>query len=89
MYTALNSPDRAMDQQSTTISKFAGVGADLIYPLADAVSLLNGYDSARDVRAVLSPHGAFEDPTGTADVLGRECTELRTIAFHSAAACAD
>ena len=65
MYTALNSPDRAMDQQSTTISKFAGVGADLIYPLADAVSLLNGYDSARDVRAVLSPHGAFEDPTGT------------------------
>ncbi len=26
-------------------------------------ALLKYYDSARDGRAVLSPHGAFEDPT--------------------------
>ena len=34
-------------------------------------------------RAVLSPHGAFEDPTAPADVLPRESIELRTIAFHA------
>jgi hypothetical protein len=48
------------------------------------VLLLKCYDSARDGRAVLSPHGAFEDPTAPADVLPRESIELRTIAFHSA-----
>jgi hypothetical protein len=51
---------------------------------ADEVLLLKCYDSARDGRAVLSPHGAFEDPTAPADVLPRESIELRTIAFHSA-----
>jgi hypothetical protein len=51
---------------------------------ADEVLLLKCYDSARDGRAVLSPHGAFEDPTTPADVLPRESIELRTIAFHSA-----
>ena len=73
-----------MDQQSSTISKLAGVEADLIYPHADEVLLLKCYDSARDGRAVLSPHGAFEDPTAPADVLPRESIEARTIAFHSA-----
>lgn len=38
----------------------------------------------RDGCAVLSPHGAFADPTASADVLPRESIELRTIAFHSA-----
>ncbi len=51
---------------------------------ADEVLLLKCYDSARDGRAVLSPHGAFEDPTAPADVLPRESIELRTIAFHAA-----
>jgi hypothetical protein len=51
---------------------------------ADEALLLKCYDSARDGRAVLSPHGAFEDPTAPADVLPRESIELRTIAFHSA-----
>ena len=51
---------------------------------ADETLLLKCYDSARDGRAVLSPHGAFEDPTAAADVLPRESIELRTIAFHSA-----
>jgi hypothetical protein len=50
---------------------------------ADEVLLLKCYDSARDGRAVLSPHGAFEDPTAPADVLPRESIELRTIAFHA------
>ncbi len=50
----------------------------------DEALLLKCYDSARDGRAVLSPHGAFEDPTAPADVLPRESIELRTIAFHSA-----
>ena len=51
---------------------------------ADEVLLLRGYDSARDGRAVLSPHGAFEDPTAPADVLPRESIELRSIALHAA-----
>jgi hypothetical protein len=51
---------------------------------ADEVLLLKCYDSAHDGRAVLSPHGAFEDPTAPADVLPRESIELRTIAFHAA-----
>jgi hypothetical protein len=34
--------------------------------------------------AVLSPHGAFKDPTAPSDVLARESIELRTIAFHPA-----
>jgi hypothetical protein len=50
----------------------------------DEALLLKCYDSARDGRAVLSPHGAFEDPTAPADVLPRESIELRTIAFHAA-----
>ena len=50
----------------------------------DEALLLKCYDSARDGRAVLSPHGAFEDPTAPPDVLPRESIELRTIAFHSA-----
>ncbi|MEJ0016390.1 MAG: CmcJ/NvfI family oxidoreductase [Acetobacteraceae bacterium] len=49
---------------------------------ADEALLLKCYDSARDGRAVMSPHGAFEDPTAPADVLPRESIELRTIAFH-------
>ena len=49
---------------------------------ADEALLLKCYDSARDGRAMLSPHGAFEDPTAPADVLPRESIELRTIAFH-------
>lgn len=49
----------------------------------DEVLLLKCYDSARDGRAVLSPHGAFEDPTMPADALPRESIELRTIAFHA------
>jgi hypothetical protein len=51
---------------------------------ADEALLLKCYDSARDGRAVLSPHGAFEDPTTPADALPRESIELRTIAFHAA-----
>ena len=44
--------------------------------------------AARDGRAVLLPHGAFEDPTTPAAVLPRESIELLTIAFASAdAAC--
>jgi hypothetical protein len=50
---------------------------------ADEALLLKCYDSARDGRAVQSPHGAFEDPTAPADVLPRESIELRTIAFHA------
>jgi hypothetical protein len=51
---------------------------------ADEALLLKCCDSARDGRAVLSPHGAFEDPTAPADVVPRESIELRAIAFHSA-----
>jgi hypothetical protein len=51
---------------------------------ADEALLLKCYDSARDGRAVLSPHGAFEDPTTPADALPRESIEQRTIAFHAA-----
>ena len=51
---------------------------------AEEVLLLKCYDSARDGRAVLSPHSAFEDPTAPADALPRESIELRTIAFHAA-----
>ena len=51
---------------------------------ADEVLLLKCNDSARDGRALLSPHSAFEDPMAPADVLPRESIELRTIAFHSA-----
>jgi hypothetical protein len=51
---------------------------------ADEALLLKCYDSARDGRAVLSLHGAFEDPTTPADALPRESIELRTIAFHAA-----
>ena len=51
---------------------------------ADEALLLKCFDSATDGRAVLSPHGAFEDPTAPADVLPRESIELRTIAFHDA-----
>ena len=49
----------------------------------DEALLLKCYDSARDGRAILSPHGAFEDPTAPPDVLRRESIELRTIAFHA------
>ena len=70
-----------MDQQSTAISKLAGVVADLVYPHADEI-LLERYYLVRG-RAVLSPHGAFEDPTASADVLPRVSIALRTIAFHS------
>ena len=51
---------------------------------ADEVLLLKCFDSTRDVRSVLSPRGAFEDPTVPADVLPRESIELRTIALHAA-----
>jgi hypothetical protein len=49
----------------------------------DEALLLKCYDSARDGRAVLSPHGVFEDPTAPAVVLPRESIELRTIACHA------
>jgi hypothetical protein len=48
----------------------------------DEALLLKCFDSARDGRARLSPHGAFVDPTAPADVLPRESIELRAIAFH-------
>jgi hypothetical protein len=50
----------------------------------DEALLLKCFDSARDGRARLSPHGAFVDPTAPADVLPRESIELRAIAFHDA-----
>jgi hypothetical protein len=67
-----------MDRQSATISGLKGAMRN------DEALLLKCYDSARDGRAVRSPHGAFEDPTAPPDVLSRECIELRTNAFHSA-----
>jgi hypothetical protein len=50
----------------------------------DEALLLKCYDSTRDGRAAVSPHGTFEDPTAPADVLQRESIEPRTIAFHAA-----
>jgi len=50
----------------------------------DEALLLKCFDSARDGRARLSPHGAFVDPTAPADILPRESIELRAIAFHDA-----
>jgi hypothetical protein len=51
---------------------------------ADEALLSKCHDSARDGRAVWSPHAAFDDPTAPADVLPRESIEPRTIAFHPA-----
>ncbi len=44
--------------------------------------LLKCFDSARDGRARMAPHSAFEDPTAPADKLPRESIELRTLVFH-------
>jgi hypothetical protein len=48
----------------------------------DETLLLKCCDSACEGHAVMSPHGAFEDPTAPTDVLPRESIELRTIALH-------
>jgi hypothetical protein len=48
----------------------------------DAALLLQGYDSARDVRAILSPQSAFEDPVVPADIRPGESIKLGTIAFR-------
>jgi hypothetical protein len=49
---------------------------------ADEAWLLKCFDSARDGRARLSPHTAFEDPTAPANMNPRESIELRTLVFH-------
>ncbi len=48
----------------------------------DEAWLLKCFDSARDGRARLSPHTAFEDPTAPANMNPRESIELRTLVFH-------
>jgi hypothetical protein len=45
------------------------------------VVLLKCFDSARDGRARLSVHTAFEDPTTPAGVPPRESIEVRMFAF--------
>ena len=50
----------------------------------DEAWLLKCFDSARDGRARLSPHTAFEDPTAPADMSPRESIELRTLVLHDA-----
>jgi len=50
--------------------------------LGDEALLLKNYDSANGVRARLSPHSAFEDPTAPADAPPRESIELRAFVFY-------
>jgi hypothetical protein len=51
--------------------------------MPDEALLLKCFDSARDGRARMAPHSAFEDPTAPADKLPRESIELRTLVFHA------
>jgi len=48
----------------------------------DEALLLKNYDSATQVRARVSPHSAFEDPTAPADAPPRESIELRAFVFY-------
>jgi hypothetical protein len=45
--------------------------------------LLKCFDSARDGRARMAPHSAFDDPTAPANKLPRESIEIRTLALHA------
>jgi hypothetical protein len=47
----------------------------------DEAVLIKCHDTARDGRARLSFHSAFNDPTAPADAIPRESIEIRTIAF--------
>ncbi|WP_425403955.1 CmcJ/NvfI family oxidoreductase [Hwanghaeella sp.] len=49
----------------------------------DEVILIKGFDSARDGRARLSPHTAFEDPTTPEGAAPRISMEVRTFAFFN------
>ena len=48
---------------------------------ADEALLIKCFDSARDGRARLSVHTAFEDPTTPADAAPRESIEVRAFLF--------
>jgi hypothetical protein len=47
----------------------------------DEVLFIKCFDSAKDGRARLSVHTAFEDPTTPAGAAPRESIEVRTLAF--------
>lgn len=47
----------------------------------DEALLIKCFDSARDGRARLSAHSAFDDPTAPPDAPPRESIEIRTLAF--------
>lgn len=47
----------------------------------DEVVFLKCYDSARDGRARLTVHTAFDDPTAPADAIPRESIEIRALLF--------
>lgn len=49
----------------------------------DEVILIKGFDSARDGRARLSPHSAFEDPNTPEGAAPRVSMEVRTFAFFN------
>ena len=49
----------------------------------DEVVLIKCHDSARDGRARLSFHSAFDDPTAPPDAIPRQSIEIRTIAFFA------
>jgi hypothetical protein len=48
---------------------------------SEEVVLIKCHDTARDGRARLSFHSAFNDPTAPADAAPRQSIEIRTIAF--------
>ena len=48
----------------------------------DEAVLIKCHDTARDGRARLSFHSAFNDPTAPADAVPRQSIEIRTIAFY-------
>ena len=50
--------------------------------MPDEALLLKCFDSAKDGRARMAPHSAFEDATAPTDKLPRESIELRTLVFH-------
>ena len=50
----------------------------------DEALLIKCFDSARDGRARLSVHTAFEDPSTPPDAPARESIEIRTLAFFEA-----
>ncbi len=49
----------------------------------DEIILIKGFDSARDGRARLSPHTAFEDPNTPEGAAPRVSMEVRTFAFFN------